>query len=272
MRASGCVALGVHFHGCVSLEQCILAAARVSLARERERKKSEWPNAFDGISRAGLSDLLLCASLWLVHCPAWHLQWRHKGLLRKNMDTASIMELYFMKCGAACTVLCSVYCLCLRWLDKKKHTRPRASSNMAEAQSKFIGAMMLYGTSQMNGTKGWCASSIYFLLSLSCNRPAAELIVWMEFMARRDKKYFINLQPTAICMRTTGPIFRRKMLSYNTVLEQHFRPLAQELCIHIYEDSNCLLHMRANIDLDMCANSDRQPSALEARMQLSCAY
>jgi len=65
---------------------------------------------------------------------------------------------------------------CAGWI-KKKHTRPRASSNMAEAQSKFIGAMMLYGTSQMNGTKGWCASSIYFLLSLSCNRPAAELIV-----------------------------------------------------------------------------------------------
>jgi hypothetical protein len=106
------------------------------------------------------------------------LQWRHKGLLRKNMDTASIMELYFMKCGAACTVLCSVYCLCLRWLDKKKHTRPRASSNMAEAHQQIYwrdDALWHISNEWHQGLV--YASSIYFLLSLSCNRPAAELIV-----------------------------------------------------------------------------------------------
>jgi hypothetical protein len=65
---------------------------------------------------------------------------------------------------------------CAGWI--KKNTLGRALAQIwPRHTSKFIGAMMLYGTSQMNGTKGWCASSIYFLLSLSCNRPAAELIV-----------------------------------------------------------------------------------------------
>lgn len=107
-------------------------------------------------------------------------------------------------------LFCAVFIVyaCAGWI--KKNTLGRALAQIWPRQQIYWRDDALWHIS--NEWHKSCVLARFIFYCLSCNRPAAELIVWMEFMARRDKKYFINLQPTAICMRATGPIFLRKNL------------------------------------------------------------